>query len=214
MDISVQDEPVGAAPAADSPSDPAVGRRLIGAGLVGLTAAALLPWRSSSVGASSLSPTEADAELLAFAQTVELAAVELYDGPLRAGSMGATTSTVVSFIRDAHLAAAEQLSALLGKQAPGRAAAEVVEALAPSFSGGSTAVAAAGATLENTAVETHLALLGQLEGVNAAKLVAAIVAAEARFAAVLADIAGLGADGLDAVLTTNGATALPTEAEG
>jgi hypothetical protein len=208
VDISVQDDPVGAAPAAPSGDSSAsvVSRRLLGAGLAGALAAALPALAGRAAAGSTRQPSAADVELLSAAQTVELAAVALYDAPLRAGSLGATTETVVRFIRDAHLASAQQLGALLGRVAPGSANQDLVDARSDQFVGGSSAVATAGASLENTLVETHTDLLGRLEGVNGARLVAAILSAEARFATVLTDLSGQG--GLDELLTTNGATSL------
>ena len=130
-----------AAPAAATELGAGLRRRLIGAGLLGLTGA-LLPSLASHAGASAggdqatttappKQPTDDDAPLLGFAQQVELAAVALYDAAITGNSLSDTVLPIYQFVREAHLSYAEALSALLGKSAPGTAAAAITSISAP-----------------------------------------------------------------------------------
>lgn len=209
-----------AASAAAAEQGAGLRRRLIGAGLLGLSGA-LLPTLASRAGASASTdeattttappqrPVGDDAALLGFAQTVELAVVELYDTAIAGNSLSDSVLPVFQYVREAHLSYAEALSALLGRVAPGTAAADVVSASKDSFAtGGDAKIARAAAELENIANATHVALLGQLQGVDGAKLVASILVIEARNALVFDDLAG--EKDLD-VLLVNDAEALSAE---
>lgn len=209
-----------AASAAAAEQGAGLRRRLIGAGLLGLTGA-LLPSLASRAGASSgdgeaatttappKRPTDDDVTQLGFAQSVELAAVDLYDAAITGNSLSDTVLPIFQYVREAHLAYAEALSALLGRQAPGTPLADVVDASKSAFSsGGDAAIASAAFELENIANATHIAVLGELQGVDGAKLVASIAVVEARFALTFADLAG--ETSLDALLV-NEAEALSAE---
>ncbi len=135
-------------------------------------------------------PTEADVELLAFAQSVELAAVELYAVSAEAlAGEPVTTAQIVDVFGDHRKAYAHALSGLLGRDAGNVANAALVEQLRADFSDADSLVESALA-LEDAAVATHLQLLGELGGTDGATLVAAIVAGEARHAAALRAVAG------------------------
>lgn len=191
------------ADAAGHAPDARLPRRLVGAGLLGL-AGSLLPTLGSRVGASAppdgaattttappQRPTTDDEALLGFAQSVELAAVALYDQAIAAGGLSDEVATVVGRVRESHQAYAQALSALLGRAAPGTALEAVVSELSEGFSSGSDAgLAAAAMGLENTAVATHGELVGQLLGTDGAALIASILIVEAHHATALADIAG------------------------
>ena len=73
-----------------------------------------------------------------------------------------------------------------------------------------TALATAGYDLESTAVATHTELLGHLTNVDGAKLVASMLAMEARHCVVLADMSGRG-DDLDVLLVNTAEPILPEE---
>lgn len=208
----------------DTSTAPAAGiglrRRLIGAGLVGLTgsllptfatrSSATAPPTTPTTSEAPRRPTTDDVELLAFAQTVELAAVALYDGALGSGILGEANTSVVRSIRQSHLAYGQSLSALLGRPAPGVADRLVVDAYLDAFSTGSEAsIATAAVELENVANATHLDILGQLSGLEGAQLTAAIAAMEARHAVVFADIAG--ESDLDVLLTNEAEALAPGE---
>jgi Ferritin-like domain len=206
-------------------------RRLLGLG-GGAAAASLLPsfGGQAHAGASDEStttseaapsttappkrPTSGDAELLAFAQTVELAARNLYDVALADDGgidLGEQVRPVVVAIREAHEAYAQAISAMLGRNAPNTADADVVAALTSEFSGSADEFFAAAASLESTAVATHEDILGRLDGTDGAELVASVLIVEARHATVMAALGG--ATDLDDLLFAEEADAL-SPAEG
>lgn len=175
-------------------------RRLIGAGLIGL-AGSLVPRLATRAGASPDTPattttappkrpTTDDVSLLGFAQSVELAAVELYQMAVAAQSLGDTALAVVTSVQQAHVAYAQSLNALLGRQAPGTVLTDVVDQFAADFSGDEASILSAAFVLEDTAVATHSELIGQLTGVDGAELIASMLIAEARHSAAFADLAG------------------------
>jgi len=190
-------------------------RRVLAAGTLG--AASALSGRRASASAPPTSPparpTDADVELLRFAEQLELTARDLYQLAIDEGAAG-DRDLVLQTCRENHQAAADSLSALLGTDAIG----ERDDALFEEMSGGFTtsdlpAVAEAGYALESAAVATHASLIGQLEGTDGARTIAAILMIESRMCTVLADLQGLGDD--DAALFDNGAVALqPTTVEG
>jgi len=155
-------------------------------------------------------PTEGDVALLAFAQGAELAARDLYAAALAAGAAG-DTDRVLQAAHDNHQAAADVISALIGVDAPHEPDAAVVEQWQESFeSSDLAAVAAAGYELENTLMATHTGLVGQLENIDGATRLAALVIGEARLAPVLADLAGNG-DDLVALFDNSAAALTPPE---
>lgn len=184
-------------------------RRVLTAGLTGAAATLLASQRVSattppdSTTPSSEAPaptdpparpTEADVALLAFAQQAELAARDLYQDALDAGAAG-NSDRVLQACRDNHGAAANVLSGMLGTSAPQARDEDVYSERSGDFSSTDLGtVAAAGYDLENTLVATHISLVGMLEGVDGARDVAAILAAEARMCTVLADLSGNGDD--------------------
>ena len=212
MDIDVQDtDSASGAPTHDQTRSPSSRRRLIGAGLVGL-AGSLLPQLASRAGATTpptdtdasaesappaattttappQRPTNDDVSLLAFAQSVELAAVALYDTALAGTSVEDSRSLFVT-LREAHLAYTQSLSALLGRGAPGTIFDPAVQMFTDGFGGSSDDVFAAAYDLEATALATHEDLIGELAGTDGAALVASILIAEARHCTVLAHLAG------------------------
>ncbi len=216
MDTDMPDTaPAAAAAEAASPSG--LRRRLVGAGLIGLTGA-LLPGLASRVGASPdqttttappKRPNDADLDLLRFAQAAEITAQSLYTTALATG-LGDVTASVVARVRDAHQAFGEALAADIGRTAPGAPDASLLAELESSFSGSQQSIVEAAVELENVLVVTHTELVGQLQGIDGSKLIASMIIAEARHAVAFADLAG--AAGLDDYLL-NDATAL-TPAEG
>lgn len=154
-------------------------------------------------------PSQADLELLEFARSVELAAVELFDMALATDSFDDEIRPVIVSIREAHEAYAQSIYALLGG-APGTAFAGAIDPLGASFSAGSAAdLAMAAHALEGTAVATHTDVIGALEGTDGAELLAAICVAEARHGTVLADIAGQ--TDLDLLLLSGAQSLQPTK---
>jgi hypothetical protein len=228
VDNDVQD--TGSAP--DSPSpDHRSRRRLIGAGVVGI-AASLLPQIAARAAASTDTtpegdegeapttpaavtttiappkrPTADDESLLLFAQSLELAAVELYGIALGGDALGDSSALFVT-LRDAHLAYVQSIGALLGT-APGAASEAATEPFADGFGGGVDDVLAAAYDLEATALATHEDLVGELAGTDGSALIASILIAEARHCTVLAHLAG--SSDLDILLLSDAAALAPTK---
>jgi hypothetical protein len=137
-------------------------------------------------------PTADDLVLLRFAQTVELAAREAYALTVARPDLDDNQRAIAQTFHDRHLSYAESLGGLIGRSAPGVANAALLDALADRFTGGSVDDALLAAhDLERDAVATHTELLGALEGLDGATLVASIVSAEARHSAALAGILGV-----------------------
>jgi hypothetical protein len=139
--------------------------------------------------ASPQRPTSDDVALLSFAQTVEATAVALYNEALKVIGWSEEQTLVVTFIRDAHLAYAQALSGLLGREAPNAISQEIFDAQKSGFSGAVDAVLASAGALESTAVATHGDVIAKLVGTDGAGLIASIQMNEARYCTVLADLA-------------------------
>lgn len=159
-------------------------------------------------------PTGADNGLLAQIQGLELAAADLYQAAIDAGAAG-DSDRVLAAGRDHHLAAGNVLSGLIGTAAPQERDEDFfTEHQADFESGDLAAVATTGAELENTLIATYVDIVGQLQGVDGAKMVSAIIVGHARRATTLVDLSGQGDD--PAALFENSATALslPATEEG
>ena len=188
-----------------------VGRRAavrVGAGVaLGGAALSLLPFLSGHAAASATTepastaeattttappqrPTADDVALLSAAQQVEATAVALYNEALEVTGWSDQQALVVTFIRDAHLAYAQSLSGLLGREAPNSISQELFDARRDGFSGKVDAVLASAEALESTAVATHGDVIAKLLGTDGASLIASIQMNEARYCTVLADLAG------------------------
>ena len=144
-------------------------------------------------------PTDADIELLAYAQQAELAARDLYHAALENGSAGDQPGSVAALAAH-HDAASQAISSMIGRNAPQDRLETLFTSFKPSISGASFATSAH--QLENTLVATHQSLLGKLEGTEGAALVASVMITEARHVVALAALAGLSpASDADAYLT-------------
>lgn len=154
-------------------------------------------------------PTSADIPLLVFAESIELAARDLYGDAIAAGAK----DDVVAAMRENHRAYADVLRGVLGTNANGTRDESIYSQFADQFKvADAKALAGPAYELESTAVATHTELLGKLVGTNAARRVASILMVEARHCVVLADLAGKG-DDFDA-LFENTAEALTPPAGG
>jgi hypothetical protein len=163
-------------------------RGLLGASLAG-TALSLFAVRSTSASTGER-VSASDLAALLFAQSLELAARDLYQA---AGAAGAD-DPLFGALADQHEAYAQGIAAFIGEPADTRNDG-VYDELESAFAASDrTAVATAAYDLESAVVATHTELLGRLENVDAAKLVASMLAMEARHCAVLADVSGRGDD--------------------
>lgn len=134
-------------------------------------------------------PTDADRQLLAFANTLELAVAELYGAALTSGALDEDTTAIADAFADHHREYAEAIAGLIGSDAPNVANEAIVRSLRRSFDGDQESVLEAAFELETAAAATHLALLAELEGTDGAALVASIHPIEARQACVLGEAA-------------------------
>jgi hypothetical protein len=134
-------------------------------------------------------PTDADVPLLKFAQDVELAAYQLYEIGL-ATKLDDVQHTVLQVITQAHLAYANALSGLLGRLADNKVDQALLSSKSAAFGGDLQTMLTAAGSLESTLVATHVSIIGQLIGTDAAYLLASIVTVEARYGTVLASIQG------------------------
>ncbi|MCU1358958.1 MAG: hypothetical protein JWN99_247 [Ilumatobacteraceae bacterium] len=214
---------------ADAQPSSGLRRRLVGAGLIGL-AGSLLPRFASSAGASTDTtdtstgdttpaattttappkrPTTDDVDLLAFAHSLELSIVQLYDIALASGSLTDPALAIVTNVHQSHVSYAQSLNGFLGRIAPGVALPDVVQSNSDDFGGDQDAILAAAYQLEDTAVATHTEIIGQIEGTDGSALIASILIIEAQHALVFADLAG--ETDLDALILTNAKALEPGE---
>ena len=173
-------------------------RSLLGAGVLG---AALAVVASRTVSASvppPQRPTADDTALLAAAMSLELTARDLYDAAIAAGA----DPSVLQVMAQHHAAYAQAIGGLIGMSAARRIDSVYDENTAAFASSDTASVLAAAYDLESTAVATHTELLGVIEGLDAAKLIASIIAVESQHCVVIADAAGNG-DDVDALLTNS-----------
>jgi Ferritin-like domain len=195
-----------ALPARKDPSVNPSSRRQLLAGVLAGSLASLGVARSAVATTNGYGMSDDDVALMEFALGLELAARSLYEASLDAGA----DPTILGVMRDQHKAYAEVIAGRVGTSAqldnP-----DVIDSLLPAFESSDTAaVLEAALELESVAAATHGSLLGQLEAVEPAKLIASIVAVEARHCTVLADATGQGAD-LDALLTNSAEPLQPAD---
>lgn len=194
-------------------AEPASTRRsLLGtAGLAGLIGAAAAALGSTSAAAAPDRPTDADRAGLTAALGLERAAVVLYE--LAAGELSGDAAGVAALMAEQHEAYADSIAGAIGVSSAGSAATDVVDQYSDAFTTSDPqAFGAAGRTLENIAVATHIELLGGYENIGAIELTASILTVESRHAVVLTSLAGFSANldemlgnSADALSSTGGA---------
>jgi hypothetical protein len=135
-------------------------------------------------------PTAGDKALLAFAQSAELAVHDLYTTALEKGGYGEDEAAMIALFGEHHLAYAQSIGGLLGADAPNSRNDDLYRQFASSLTGGASSNRIL-QTLENTLATTHTDVLGQLEGVDGATLVASIIMVEARHAAAFGTLPSL-----------------------
>jgi len=179
-------------------------RGLLGATFAG-AALSLIAGHSASASTGER-VSDADLALLLFAQSLELAARDLYAA---AGTAGAD-DPLFGVLSDQHEAFAQGIASFVGEPADTRDDAVYDERESAFATSDRTAVATAGYDLESAAVATHTELLGRLENVDGAKMIASTLAMEARHCVVLADMSGRG-DDLNVLLVNTADPILPEE---
>lgn len=155
-------------------------------------------------------PTPDDVPLLAFAQSFELTARDLYQSAIDGGSAG-SFADVFTTLAENHEEYGNVIAGILGTDAPQRRDDAIFEQYQAGFGARlPEAVARAGYEFESTAVATHTDLIGQLVGIDGASTLAALLVVESRHCTVLAHLAGQGDD--MAALLENSASPLPVTA--
>lgn len=136
-------------------------------------------------------PTSRDRDLLAFANSAELAARDLYALAAGLAAFNADEQTMLVGFHDHHLAAAQALAGLIGSKASNERADSVYQAFRGRISGSDkSAIYDALREVENTLVSTHLSLVGVLDGTEGSALVSSILSIQARHAVTLALLGG------------------------
>lgn len=168
-------------------SDRSSRRALLGAGVLG-AALALTGSRAASAAANP-GLNDADKELAAFAIGLELTARDLYQAAVDAGA----DDEIWSVLREQHEAYGTRIAGLAGISADMRAD-EVYASLEDAFATSDPSEPAQ--QLENIAAATHVDLLGRIEDIGFAEIVAAIASMESRHSTVLGLMAGKSGDDL------------------
>ena len=141
-------------------------------------------------------PTAEDLEILSFAQTLELALVEVYGAALATGKLAEDVLPVVAAFRDHHLQHGQVYAGLAGKAALNTANAGLVDDFVPRVerAADQAAVLTVLFELENSAASSYTAALAEVRGLNAAASMANILPIESRHAVVLGETLGLDLD--------------------
>jgi hypothetical protein len=130
---------------------------------------------------------------MSFAQSLELAAVQLYDMVITSGKLDATTASLFTTFQSHHRQHGQSYAALAGKAALSRANPRLISAWAPKFqsAGSQTELLRQAFDLENAAAASYTAALARVIGTNPAALVASILPTEGRHAVVFGQALGL-----------------------
>lgn len=149
-------------------------------------------------------PNDDDVALLSLAQTLEFGTARLYNALLADGQLSDDERPVVAQIAEHHEAYGQAISALLGRLAPNDLDAEIDGFDTDSFD------LVAARQLESKLVATHEGLIGTLQGIDGATLIASIMIVEARHGTALAHLAG--ESEIDALLLARDEAAFDAEA--
>jgi hypothetical protein len=154
-------------------------------------------------------PTPTDIPVLQYAESIELAARDLYTAAIAAG----VKDDVITALQSNHRGYADVVRGMLGVNSVGVPDAGLHSSFADRFNlTDAPALAGPAYELESMLVATHNESLRKLVGTDPARRIASILIVEARHCAVLADISGKSTD--FAALFENAAPALTPPAEG
>ena len=129
--------------------------------------------------------------LLNFAESVELAARDLYQASVDAGAK----DDLITLLLANHRGYADLIRGILGTRSLGVRNNDLYDERSSQFKVTDLqALAPVAYDLESTIVATHIDLLSKLEGTDGARAIASILIVEARHAAVVADAGGNGSD--------------------
>ena len=135
-------------------------------------------------------PTDADKQLLLFVQGVELAARDLYKKTVDSGKFSDDESAMLTMFGEHHNSYAQAMNGLIGKVATNKRNDSLYSTHVGQLASAQSAFASL-QSLENTLATTNTDVLGQLLGLDAARILAAIITTEARMAAVFGTLPAL-----------------------
>ena len=135
-------------------------------------------------------PTDADKQLLLFSQGVELAARDLYKKALESAKFSDDEVAMLTMFGEHHNTYAQAINGLIGKVATNKRNDALYSTHVGQLTSAQSAYAALQA-LENTVAATNTDILGQLRGLDAARILASIITTEARMAAVFGTLPAL-----------------------
>jgi hypothetical protein len=162
----------------------------------GTTAASASTVPASTTTEVRKAPTAEDVEILSFAQTLELALVEVYGAALATGKLAEDVLPLVAAFRDHHLQHGQAYAGPAGKAALNVANAGLVDEYVPRIEGAAdqAAVLTVLFELENSAAASYTGALAEVRGLDAAATMANILPIESRHAVVLGETLGLDLD--------------------
>ncbi len=151
---------------------------------------------AADTGSSPRRATPADIGLMAFAQSLELAAAEVYRLAIDGGVLSGAVADVATMFRRHHVEHAKAWAALLGRDAAGVANPGLLDLYGPKVRAArnATALLTVAFELENVAAATYLTALEAVEATQPAATIASILPTESRHAVVLGQALGLDAD--------------------
>jgi hypothetical protein len=135
-------------------------------------------------------PTDADKQLLQFAQGVELAARDLYKKAADSGKYADDELAMLTLFGEHHNSYAQAMNGLIGKAATNTRNDSLYSTHVGQLASPQSAYASL-QSLENTLAATNTDILGQLAGLDAARILASIITIEARMAAVFGTLPSL-----------------------
>ena len=135
-------------------------------------------------------PTDADKQLLLFVQGVELAARDLYKKAVDSGKFSDDESAMLTMFGEHHNSYAQAMNGLIGKVATNKRSESLYSTHVGQLASAQSAFASL-QSLENTLATTNTDVLGELLGLDAARILASIITTEARMAAVFGTLPAL-----------------------
>ena len=165
----------------------------------GAAAAVLVPFAGAAAAADATTttaapkpPQTADLPLLAFAQSLELAAVQVYVAAAATGKLSSDVVAVATTFERHHREHAQAIAGLAGKAATGVANPKLVKEYGDKVAAAKSQndVLTLAYQLETAAASTYAYALGAILGTNPAATIASIQPIEARHAVVLGQVLG------------------------
>lgn len=162
----------------------------VGAGALTI-GTAVLPF-ANIVPAAAQEAELTDDDIAAFAESVELAAVEAYEAAAASGKLAAPVIEVATMFAAHHSEHAQAFGGAAGDAATGKPNPTLLQAVGDQLKNAKeqASVLQIAYDLENGAAATYLFALGALKGESALKLAASILPVESQHAVVLGQVLG------------------------